>query len=103
MLFLLSKPPRCILPSFESNGLSVQKKKRKIDSHISGHGGHPGFPISRILAIVLSTSHSDASYQVSNQLASLVQQKKRKIDFQDGHYGGHPGYQIGKISAIFDL
>ena len=98
------------LPSFESNGLSFQEKKRKIDFH---EGGHHGFSIGTILAIFilqitpmlptnfqvnwplgsgeeaknrfsrwrpswisdqkdfsyfLSTSHPDASYQVSSQL-----------------------------------
>ena len=31
-----------------------------------------------------STSHPDASYQVSSQIVFSVQKKKRKIDFQDG-------------------
>ena len=34
-----------------SIGLSVQEKKRKIDFHDGGHGGHLGFPIGTILAI----------------------------------------------------
>ena len=40
----------CFLPSFESIGLSVQKKKQKIDFQNGRHGGHLGFPIGRILA-----------------------------------------------------
>ena len=39
----------------------------------------------------LSTSHPDASYQVSSQ------KKKGKIDFQDGR---HLGFPIGMILAI---
>ena len=39
---------RCFLPSFESIGLSVQKKKRKIDFQ---DGRNLGFPIAKILAI----------------------------------------------------
>ena len=65
-LFLIYKSPRCFLPSFESIGLSVQKKKRKIDFQA---GRHLGFPIRMILAIFISTSHPDASYEFSNQLA----------------------------------
>ena len=51
------------LPSFESTGLLVQKKKGKIDFQ---DGPHLGFPTGTILAIFISTSHPDASYQFSN-------------------------------------
>ena len=41
-----------MLPSkFESTGLSVQEKKRKIDFQDGCHGSHLGFPIGTILAI----------------------------------------------------
>ena len=41
-----------MLPTkFQSIGLSVQEKKRKIDFKDGGHGGHLGFPIGTILAI----------------------------------------------------
>ena len=53
---------------FESIGLSVQEKKRKIDFQDGDHGGHLGYPIRTILAI-LSTSQPNASYQVSSQMA----------------------------------
>ena len=46
-LVLFYKSPQCFLPSFESTGLSVQKK-RKTDFQ---DGGHLGFPIRKILAI----------------------------------------------------
>ena len=39
---------QCLLPSFESTGISVQKIKRKIDFQ---DGGHLGFPIGTIIAI----------------------------------------------------
>ena len=42
---------QCFLPSFESTGLSVQEKKRKIDFQDGCHGGHLGYPIGTILAI----------------------------------------------------
>ena len=45
------KSTQCFLPSFESNGLSVQEKKRKMDFQDGGHGGHLGFLIGTILAI----------------------------------------------------
>ena len=44
-LFFIYKSPRCFLPSFESTGRSVQKKKGKIDFQ-DGH--HLGFPILAI-------------------------------------------------------
>ena len=65
-IFFIYKSPRFFLPSFESIGLSVQKKKGKIDFQ---DGRHLGFPIWTILAIFISTSHPDASYKCSNQLA----------------------------------
>ena len=43
---------RCFLSSFEPIGLLVQEKTRKIDFQDGGHGGHLGFPIRTILAIV---------------------------------------------------
>ena len=49
----------------------------------------------------LSTSHPDAFYQVSSQLAFLVQERKRKIDFQDGGHGGFLGFLIGINFSYF--
>ena len=46
-----SKLPRCFLPSLESIGLSVQKKRLK-DFRNGHHGSHLGFPIRTILAIL---------------------------------------------------
>ena len=74
-LFFIYKLPRCFQPSFESIGLSVQKKKGKIDFQ-DGH--HLGFPIGTILAIFISTSHPDASYQFSNQLALWFRKISKK-------------------------
>ena len=64
-LFFIYKSPRCFLSSFKSIGLLVQKKMGKIDFQ-DGH--YLGFQIGTILAIFISTSHPDASYQLSNQL-----------------------------------
>ena len=49
-----------------------------------------------ILAIFISTSHPDASYQFS-KTGPLVQENKRKKEFQDGHHGGHLGFPIQTI------
>ena len=73
--FFIYKSPRCFLPSFESIGLSVQKKKRKIGFQ---DGCHLGFLIGKILAIFISTSQPDASYQFSNQLALWFRKIKKK-------------------------
>ena len=73
---------RCLLPSFESIGFSVQKNKGKIDFQ-DGH--HLGFPIGTILAIFISTSYPAASYQFSNQLALWfreISEKKKKKSFK---------------------
>ena len=127
--FLIYKSPRCFLPSFESIGLSVQEKKRKLDFQDSCHGGHLRFPIGMILAIFdpqvtlmlptkfrvnwpfdseeaktrfsrwwptwisdrndfsyfWSSSHPDASYQVSIQLAFQFRRREKQIFMT--HYG----------------
>ena len=89
-LFLIYKSPRCFLQSFESIGLSVQKKKRKIDFQ---DGRHLGFPIGMILAIFISTSNPDASSQFSNQLAiwfRKISEKKKS-------------FKIAAMTAILDF
>ena len=75
-LFFIYKSPRCFLPSFESIGFSVQKKNGKTDFQ-DGH--HLGFPIRTILAILISTSHPDAFYQFSNQLALWFRKISEKM------------------------
>ena len=45
-------------------------------------GSHLGYPIGTILVIFISTSHPDASYQFSNQLALWF----RKVS-KNGHLG----------------
>ena len=58
-----------------------------------------------------STSHPDASYQVSSQLdfqfrrRSQIQifKKAAIIVFQDGHHSNHLGFPIRTILAIYDL
>ena len=47
-LFLIYKSPQCFLPSFRSNGISIQEEKHKIDFQ---DVGHLGFLTGMILAI----------------------------------------------------
>ena len=91
---------KCFLPSFESTGLSVQEKKRKIDFQDGSHGGHLRFPIGTILAIFDLQVTLMVPSKYGFKIGLSVQGKKRKIDFQDG---GHLGFPIGTILAIFDL
>ena len=72
-LFFIYKSPRCFLPSFESNGISVQEKKWKTDFQDGCHGGHLGF-----LTATCSTSHPDTSYQVSSQMAFQFRRRSEK-------------------------
>ena len=51
----------------------------------------------------LSTSHPDASYPVSSQLAFQFRRRSEKIDFQDSRHGRHLGFPIRSILALFDL
>ena len=146
---MIYKSPWCFLPSLESTGLSVQKKKRKIDFQDGGHGGHLGFPIGTILAIFdlqvtlivpskfgvnwpfssgeeaknrfsrwqpwrpswisdqndfsyfWSTSHPDASYQVSSQLAQGCRRSrllKQLLTPHDGRQTTHDGHWLTTIA-----
>ena len=92
--FFIYKSSRCFLLSFKSIGLSVQKKKQKINFQ---DGDNLGFPIGTILAF--SIYKSPRCFQPSFQSTGLsVQQKNRKIYFQDG---GHLGFPIGTIFRYF--
>ena len=89
IVHMIYKSLRCFLPSFESISLSVQKKKGKIDFQ---DGRHLGFPIGTVLAIFISTSHPDPSYQFSNQLALWF----RKISEKKG-------FKMATMTAILDF
>ena len=41
------------------------RRREKIDFQVSSHGGHLGF----LIRMILATSHPDATYQISGQLA----------------------------------
>ena len=58
-------PIATIFAVFDLQVTLMQETKRKIDFE---DGSHLRFPIGMILAFFLSTSHLDASYQVSSQL-----------------------------------
>ena len=75
--------------NFESIALSVQEKKFKTDFQ---DGRHLGFPIGTVLAISISTSHPDASYQFSNHLALWF----RKISEKKG-------FKMAAMVAILDF
>ena len=51
IFFFIYKSPRCFLQSFESVGLSVKEKKRKIYFEDGRYCRHLGFPIGMTLAI----------------------------------------------------
>ena len=88
-LFFIYKSPWCFLSSFESVGLSVQKKKGKIDFQ---DGRHLGFPIGTILAIFISTSHP-SFLPVFKSTGPLVQEKKRK----------KKSFKMAALMAILDF
>ena len=94
---MISKSPRCFLPSFKSIGLSVQEKKQKIDFQAGGHGAHLGFPIGTFsLFLIYVTPMLPTKFQINWSFGS---REEAKIDFQDG---GHLVFPIGTILAIFD-
>ena len=73
------KSPRCFLPSSKSVGLSVQEKKLKINIKDSDRAAildfqSVQFPIG---SYFWCTSHPDASYQVSSQLAFCFRRRSK--------------------------
>ena len=70
------------LASLESNGLSVQEKKQKIDFQDGCHGSHLGFPIGTILAIFDLQVNPNASYHVWSQLAFGFRRRSEKKIFK---------------------
>ena len=99
LAIFIYKSPRCFLSSFMPIGLSVQEKKRKIDSQDSSHGGHLEFPIRTILDLQVTLMLST----MIRQLAFWFRRRSEKIDFQDGDHGSHLGFPIGTNLAYFDL
>ena len=70
-------------PDYQINWhFAVQKKKCKINFQDGGHGGYLKILIGTILALFLSTSHSDASDQVWSQLAFQFRRRSEKYIFK---------------------
>ena len=72
MLFLIYKSPRCFLPSFKSTGLLVQKKGKIDLQDESWNSDRKDF------SYFWSTSHPNASYQVSSQLGFWFRRRSGK-------------------------
>ena len=93
------KSLQCYIPSFKSSYKSiglVPEKKPKIDLKDDGHGGHLGFSIGIILAVLMYKSPQ--CYIPSFKSIGLsVQEKKHKIYFQDGGHGGHLGFRLDQF------
>ena len=85
------------MPSFESIGILVQKKKSKTNFQDVGHGSHLGFPILTILAIV------DLKVISIFPIKLRVNWPFRSEEVQNSGLGGHFGFLIGMILAIVDL
>ena len=84
-----------MLPTeFRVKWLFGSEEEGKIDFQ---DGCHLGFPIGAILAIFISTSHPDASYEFCKSTGPLVQENKRKKEFKDGRHAGHFGFRIQTI------
>ena len=94
-LFFIYKSLRCFLSSFKSIGLTVQKKKGKIDFQ---DGRHIGLPMGTILAIFFIYKLPWCFLSSFESIGLTVQKKKGRIDFQDGR---HLWFLIGTILAIF--
>ena len=93
------KVAQIFLSSFESIGLLVREKKRKIDFHDGCHDSHLGCPIATILAILDLHVIQILPINFRVYWPFGVKVEKRKIDFQDGRHLRCP---IG-ILATFDL
>ena len=98
--FFINKSPQCFQPSFQSIGLLVQEKKRKIDFQDGHHGGNLGFPIGNILAIsdLQVTLMILTKFQVNWPFGS-GEVKNRFSRWPHGYLE----FPIGMIIAFFDL
>ena len=100
--FLIYKSSWYFLPSFESIGLSVQEKKRKIDFQNSGNGGHLWFLIGTIFVFFYTqvTLMLPIKFKISWPFSSGEEAKNRFSRWQPWR---PCWFRIGKISAIFEL
>ena len=90
--YFWSTSPRCLLPCIESIGLSVQKKRRKIDFP---DGSNLGFPIGTILAIfdLHVTPMLPTKFRVNSPFGSWEEEKNR--------FSRWPPWQPSCISELF--
>ena len=97
-VLLFYKSPRCFLPSFFQFSRSEKKIFKIVALVTSWISDQNNF------SYVWSTctSHPDASYLVSSQLAFLFRRRSEQR-FQDGPLGGHLGFPVGMILTILDL
>ena len=106
--FMIYKSPQCFLSSFKSIGLSVQDKKWKIVFKRRPWRTSWIFDLNNfsyyffICSYFWSIHLSNASYQISSQLAFLFG-RRSEIDFQDGGHSGNLGLTIETILASFDI
>ena len=93
-VIFIYKSPRCVVPSFNSIGPSVQEKSWKIDFQDNRHGGHLGLPIGMILAVfeLQVTLMLPTKFQVSWPNGSG---EEAKIACR------HLGFPIGTFLAFF--
>ena len=77
--FYIYKSSRCFLPIFKSTGPLVQENKRRKDFQDDRHGGHLGFPIQTIYAILdlQVTPMLPTKFRVKRPFSSLEEAKKR--------------------------
>ena len=96
LAILIYQPPLCFLPNFESIGLSVQKKKQKVD------GGCLGVLIRTFFFIYFLIYKSPQSFLLRFESTGLSVQKMRKLDFSRWSLC-HLGFPIGTILCTFYL
>ena len=95
-LFLIYKSPRCFLPSLESTGVLFGSEEEAKNRFSRCQPWRPSWLSNRNkFSYLWSTSHSDASYQVSSQLAlgfrsrllkQLLTQHNAQRMMDDGHW-----------------
>ena len=92
LAILIYKSPWCFLPSLESIGLSAQEMKWKIDFWRWWPWQPFWISDQHDFSYFWSTSHPDASYQVSSQLTFGFRKRSKKYIFK-----------TAAMAAILDL
>ena len=92
--------PRCFLPSFKSNGISVQEKKWKLDFQ---DGGHLLIFDRKHFNNVWSTSHPNVSYQVSCKLAFRFRRRNEKQIFKMATTAANLNFQLDDFNHFLSI